>query len=235
MYPATSTGKAAKGSVQVIVSNDRLQLRFRFGGKRHYLSLGFPDSKATRKLAEQKAREIELDILSGNFDLSLAKYRPASALATSGPSASIPAPKVSLSDLWKKYTEYRKPQIAETTLRIQYQTVANHINKLPAPFVDEAIAARDFFLKTLSTDTTRRTITQISACCDWAVESDLISINPFKGMAEKIKVVKTQKTNQFDDIDPFTAEERDAIIEAFENSRVYRYYAPFVKFLFYPC
>jgi integrase len=211
MYPATSTGKAAKGSVQVIVSNDRLQLRFRFGGKRHYLSLGFPDSKATRKLAEQKAREIELDILSGNFDPSLAKYRPENGLAAPEPAAAIPAPKISLLELWEKYTEYRKPQIAETTLRIQYRTVASHISKLPAPFLDEAIAARNFFLKTLSTDTTRRTITQISACCDWAIESGLISTNPFKGMAEKIKVIKPQRMGHFDDIDPFTAEERDAI------------------------
>jgi hypothetical protein len=99
-------------------------------------------------------------------------------LTVSGSSTSIPTPKISLSELWEKYTEYRKPQIAETTLRIQYRTVASHINKFPAPFLDEAIAIRDFFLKTLSTDTTRRTITQISACCDWAIESGLISTNP---------------------------------------------------------
>ena len=39
MYSSTPTGKASKDSVQVISSHDRLQLRFRFGAKRHYVSI----------------------------------------------------------------------------------------------------------------------------------------------------------------------------------------------------
>jgi len=35
-----------------------------------------PDSKVNRTVAEQKARQIELDIASGNFDESLRKYKP---------------------------------------------------------------------------------------------------------------------------------------------------------------
>ncbi len=34
------------------------------------------------------------------------------------------------------------------------------------------------------------------------------------------------------DIDPFTLEERDKIIETFKNERHYKYYAPFIEFLF---
>jgi integrase len=44
----TSERKASKGTVQIKTSNDRLQLVFSFGGKRHYLSTGFTDSKAKR-------------------------------------------------------------------------------------------------------------------------------------------------------------------------------------------
>lgn len=33
-------------------------------------------------------------------------------------------------------------------------------------------------------------------------------------------------------IDPFSASERDAIIEAFENHPIHKFSAPFVKFLF---
>ncbi|MFM7450372.1 MAG: Arm DNA-binding domain-containing protein [Leptolyngbyaceae cyanobacterium] len=51
MYSKTPTGKATKGSVQIIVSNGRLQLRFRFAGKRHYISLGFSDTPEYRELA----------------------------------------------------------------------------------------------------------------------------------------------------------------------------------------
>jgi len=35
------------------------------------------------------------------------------------------------------------------------------------------------------------------------------------------------------DINPFTREERDAIIKAFQNSKYYSYYTLYVKFLFY--
>ncbi|MDX2231091.1 MAG: DUF3596 domain-containing protein [Leptolyngbyaceae cyanobacterium bins.349] len=66
MFSKSSQRKASKGSVQIKTSNDRLQLVFSYGGKRHYLSLGFPDTPQNRKRAEMKAREIELDILSGH-------------------------------------------------------------------------------------------------------------------------------------------------------------------------
>jgi integrase len=68
--------KAFKGTVQIKLSNDRLQLVFSFVGKRHYLSLGLHDTPINRKVAEAKARQIELDMLSGYFDATLAKYRP---------------------------------------------------------------------------------------------------------------------------------------------------------------
>lgn len=64
MYSKTSTSKNPKGSVSILVSNGRLQLRFRYIGKRYYLSLGLPDGPASRKVAEQKKSQIELDISS---------------------------------------------------------------------------------------------------------------------------------------------------------------------------
>ena len=77
-------------------------------------------------------------------------------------------------------------KLQKTMIIIQYAAVASHIRRLTTQDLDDALAIRDYFLKTLTLDTTRRTITQISACCDWAVDSSLIAINPFKGMAEKI-------------------------------------------------
>lgn len=37
-----ASDKTSKGTVQVITSHDRLQLRFRFGGERYYPSIGLP-------------------------------------------------------------------------------------------------------------------------------------------------------------------------------------------------
>lgn len=90
--------KSSKGTVQIKISNDRLQLVFRIAGKRYYLSTGFTDSVANRKVAEMKARQIELDILSGNFDPTLAKYKPEALLHKVTPSIT-PIAVASLVDL----------------------------------------------------------------------------------------------------------------------------------------
>ncbi|WP_144054269.1 Arm DNA-binding domain-containing protein [Pleurocapsa sp. PCC 7319] len=45
MQSKTYPHKSAKGSVVVFISHNRLQLRFRFGGKRRYISLGLSDTR----------------------------------------------------------------------------------------------------------------------------------------------------------------------------------------------
>jgi integrase len=62
MKTKTPTGRAFKGSVKCILSNGRIQLRFHFAGKRHYISTSYPDTPHHWKLAELKASEIEKDI-----------------------------------------------------------------------------------------------------------------------------------------------------------------------------
>ena len=57
----------------------RLRLRFPralFAGNQKYLSLNLADSVENRLVAEMKARQIELDIIAGYFDPTLAKYKP---------------------------------------------------------------------------------------------------------------------------------------------------------------
>jgi hypothetical protein len=77
--------RAKKGTVQIKVSNDRLQLVFSRQGQRYYLSTGLAESPVNRKAAERKAKQIELDLVSGNFDPSLNKYKPTSFLKTQRP------------------------------------------------------------------------------------------------------------------------------------------------------
>jgi integrase len=63
--------------------------------------------------------------------------------------------------------------------------------------------------------------------------------SPFAGMASGIKIPKGQQGDD-DDIYPFSAEERDAILEAFRTDQVcskharvkHSYYYPFLNFLF---
>jgi integrase len=99
MTSSTASSKASKGTVKIISLNGRLQLRFRWGGKRYYLSIGLPDTPVNRKAAEQKVNQIYLDIVSDNFDPSLAKYKPQIASSVVTPIIT-PAPMPTASELW---------------------------------------------------------------------------------------------------------------------------------------
>jgi integrase len=222
--------KSSKGTVQIKTSNDRLQLVFRIAGKRYYLSTGFTDSVANRKVAEMKARQIELDILSGNFDPTLAKYKPEALLNKVTPSIT-PIAVASLVDLWDSYINFKRGSLSPSTLAKDIKRISRCIDiELPVKSVGDAVAMRDWLIANKTPNTCKRILTQISACCDWAVKSGLIKENPFEDMAGDIKIPKGEREDT--DINAFTQEERDRIIQAFKESRYYKYYASLIEFLF---
>jgi len=69
---------------------------------------------------------------------------------------------------------------------------------------------------------------QLNACSNWAIERNLVALDksPFEGFTEKVrKAFKKAKPP----INAFTAAERDAIIQAFQESHFYNY----VRFCFF--
>ena len=137
--------KASKGSVQIKLSNSRLQLVFSYEGKRRYLSLGLPDSKVNRNLARAKANLIESDLAYERFDPTLDKYKPQSftTITPITPIASATTPKSSLADLWSNYMEFKRTQVSQSTVAKDYKKIESHIQKLPTKFLDDAIEIRD--------------------------------------------------------------------------------------------
>lgn len=228
MFSKNTTGRAFQGSVSILSSNKRLQLRFSYGGKRHYISTGLADTPANRKLAELKASEIEKDIINEQFDVTLEKYQPKSALSTVTPVTPIRKAKPELDQLWEKYSEFKKPQISPSTYVKDFTKQRNHIAKLPTRSLDDASGIRDYLLENLTFDAFKRCLTQLKACCNWAMEKGLIEINPFAEM--KIRLPKDESEEQ--DIKPFSKEERDLIIRTFGGDRYYCHYSNYVRFLF---
>lgn len=66
----------AKGDVKIGEDKGWLRLIWTYQGKRFFLTLGLPDNPANRQVAQSKATQIHLDIISGNFDPTLSKYKP---------------------------------------------------------------------------------------------------------------------------------------------------------------
>lgn len=232
MYAKTTKQRASRGSVQIRNSHGRLQLNFSAAGKRHYLSLGLDDTPLNRKAAEAKAKQIELDILSDNFDVTLDKYRPKSTLTTL-----IPKAEPRLGELWDRYMAYKTPQLSPNTLSIMYGCYTNYLKRLPSQNLSDAPLIRDWCLQNLPLNSCKRFITRLSSCCEWSMQSGYIKSNPFQGMSSQIKIPKSQNK---DEVQPFTQEERDRILTALKentfcsphSNTMHSFYYPFVRFLF---
>lgn len=232
MQSQTSSHKSIKGSVVVLNSHNRLQLRFRFGGKRHYLSLGLSDTLVNRRFAELKAAEIEQDILKEKFDITLEKYKSASERERHNVNVSfeeIEQSQPNLDELWQKYSEFKKPQVSPSTFAKDFKRHGNHISDLPTCSLNEASVIRDWLLEHQSVNTAKRCLTQIKACCKWSVKEGLLETNPFAQMT----ITLPKGTDEYADIKPFSREERDLIIQTFASDRYYSFYTSYVQFLFF--
>ncbi|MEG4294229.1 tyrosine-type recombinase/integrase [Microcoleus sp. C2C3] len=213
--------KNSRGSVTVSSVRGNLRLRLPRNlwsdKKQVYLSLGLADNPQNRKAAEIKARQIELDILSGYFDSTLKKYQ----------SITFEEQKNSITfvEIYEKYINTKKDKSA-TTWKGTYINTLNHLKGCPYQLSSDAMQLKDWMVANKTLDACRRILMQLNAACNWAVERDLIKINPFFGKS-KIKIKKTKPK-----IHPFSADERQKILTAFEESDKFNYLLPLIKFFF---
>ena len=159
MFSKTPTGKASKGSVAILVSHGRLQLRFRHQGTRHYLSLGFADTPANRKLAEMKAKEIELDILSGHFDETLTRYKPQKAAQAAQAEEITPTSTPTIQEIWEQYTTYKASSVKETT-RLYYVSFTKLFEKVGAVDLMDALQVKASLEQVTTVHQTKKSLMQ---------------------------------------------------------------------------
>ncbi|MDX2216871.1 MAG: DUF3596 domain-containing protein [Oculatellaceae cyanobacterium bins.114] len=229
MYSKPSKRKAKVGTVQIKNLRDRLSLVFSYGGKRHFLSLGMANTPLNRMKAQQTAFQIQRDIEYGEFDSTYRKYKAQPVATSDVPVALKLVPTLSLKDLWEQYVEIRKVGKSPATIRM-YGWVAKHLERCPYDSPNEAHAIFDWLTVNVPADSARRILVQLNACCKWAMNLGKLDSTPFLGMASKIKL---KVVDEEEDINPFTREERDRIIVAFEKNRYYKYYTPLIGFLFF--
>jgi integrase len=219
--------RAAAGTPTIRNSNGSLQIIFnpRDGSKkRKCLSLGLPESKQNRIFAELTVKRIQNDILAGHFNGELSKYKPQ---ASGNVKEVVLVESISIRDLWDSYTEYKRPQLSQTTIAVDYERVSTYIDRFPTTLFSEAVVVRDWLLNNTTPGQAKRILKGLSACGKWAVKSRIITSNSFDGMAADLS---TGKGDDELDINPFSIEERDLIIQKFWADG--SHYAPLVEFLF---
>ncbi|ACK68615.1 integrase family protein [Gloeothece citriformis PCC 7424] len=216
-----------------INNNGNILIRFSYQGKR-YAFAPIKEGKYLNswdlKRADAVCTQIMIDIELNQFDCSLSRYKQTgdTILLDKNPE---------LKDLWKKYTDYKKPMLAPSTLDVDFKRrVEANLNKMPSTNLNDALIIRDWLLNNVSLKQSKKILIQLNACCNWAKKLNIISENPFAGMATDIKVTKKDEEEY---INPFTAEERDRILEAFKSNSAYSHYYRLTAFLFYtgcrPC
>jgi integrase len=99
-----------------------------------------------------------------------------------------------------------------------YGQFTTYLYNLPTRDLSKASEIRDYALKTFPIESCKRFLVRLNACCKWAMQSGLISENPFIGMASEIKPPKSQQSTEDEDIYPFAVIERDTIIDAIANN-----------------
>jgi integrase len=217
--------KASAGVPQIKNSHGSLSITFMpKGDKRKYLSLGLPESERNRQYAEMICQIIQNDILAGHFDQTLDKYKRHTSSKAAEPEANMG---LILRELWDKYTDYKRSQLSQTTIAVDFDRVSQFVDKFPTKSFDDAVVIRDWLLGNTTPDQAKRVLKQLATCGKWCVRSKLAESNSFTGMAADIATVKGDEEL---DIDLFSSEERDRLIAYFYAQR--SHYATLIEFLF---
>lgn len=233
--------KSSKGTVSIETFQGRLRLRLPrslYEGKQKYITLGLADTEENRAIAEERRALAERDIKLDMFDFTHNKYKPGSHLTLVEPLKPKTVPK--LDELYEKFIDFKRKSLSKNTIRQTFLHYRTHLKSLKSSDLQDAVEIRDWAISNLSADGAKRFLTRMNACCEWAKDSGLIDFeSPFKGMAGKIKVPKSQRKTE-EDFRAFSVEERDRILEAIKNDTFnpstsaykHSYYFPYMFFIF---
>jgi len=186
-----------------------------------YISTRLEATPENLRKCQKIAWDIEEELSQGKFNVetyrNLFKY-PKLTL--------VPTAKPNLLELWSGFCAHKKPSLSPTTYLKEYcRKYTNHIKKLPTLDLTRINEIRNYIEANLSQNLAKKLMTILSACCEWNKEIGKIQHNPFANMASEFKPQKSSK-----DIHPFSAKEKQPILQAFHQR--HPHYYPFVKFLF---
>lgn len=213
----------ANSNVKVEAFQGRLRLRWRIAGQAYSMSLGLDDSVLNRRIADAKAVQIQLDILSDNFDVTLNKYRPQHQkhIKKGKPKT------LTFQQLWEEYQSERQKDIAERTYKDKFKALQKRINDFGKDIrtQNDAEEFKAYLEQFNKAPQVLDKILNCSACYRWGIQQGYAQMDWFERIKPQIKVEPTQ------DIEPFNADEIRIILDGFQYPKYLHYYE-YVQFLF---
>jgi integrase len=210
--------RKATGKVTVQSLRDRLRLTWSYAGERFFLYLGLPDIRVNRMVAEGKARQIEADMATGNFDATLRKYKDEQQSLA----------RISVVDLFSRFLDWKSKRVYASTM-VKYKACSYHLNQFFPKRLADSITEKDVdkFRKYFSEQdpsTIKTYFGFLKACWDWAIAQKILDgHNPWGDIV--IKVPPKQRPQ------PLKKSEVQAVLEAFRTHQNYKHYADFVEFM----
>lgn len=203
--------------IKPVNNHGSIQLKFSFAGKRYSFNpipggqYGNPRDLST---AQAIATRIQNDVLAGNFDKTLNRYRitPKAAQQETPKEA---APKTLLA-LWDRWVE---------TLDLSPETKADHYEMIRRMIVraKPGIGETRWLTKAdLAASTINKRLSYVRSCFRWAVSRGFVEESPWEA-------IKPRKAAQ-KEIRPFSPKEAKAVLKGFQ--RLAPHYEPFIRFLF---
>lgn len=208
----------SKGTVAIREVKGMLRLAWTYQKRRYEFSLGLPAAtEANLKVAQLRARQIELDMACDNFDPTLAKYKNA------GRPQAMP-----VAELFAKFIDYKAKRLEQQSLN-KYRSLLNLIgeffgNKSADVPEREAEKFQAWLGDRMEPGTRRERVFLLKACWTWGMKRGLVAGNPWADMS--VRVPKKKPAN------PFTKEEMVAIVQAFRTDPKHAHFADFVEFRF---
>ncbi|PSB57759.1 tyrosine-type recombinase/integrase [Chamaesiphon polymorphus] len=215
------------GKVWIETTGGTLRACWRHNGKTQKMSLGLPDNKLGRVVAEQKIAVIEADLISGNYDETKLKYRP-----RKGKNGTV----VSAAVLFEKYAAQRlKAGELSHSSKVRLKGIASKLEVFLgdtlAEKVDRAVAEKmvEEWLATASPRTIKERLFDLRACWGWARGKYHIAKDcPWSDCLERMKRKAKSKPQQKI---PFTIAELQTIRSETQLNSSYSHYTDFIIFL----
>lgn len=200
--------------VRIEVVNNRLRLRWSHGGKRYCLSLGLANTTTNYKVAQGKATQIELDIVSGNFDATLSKYKTTDARK-----------QVTPLELYGQYADYKMARVHPNT-HAHYVQTGRTLKRYLLHTRGKELDPNAFLLwyrdnvDDINTQTKLQRVSYLRSAWAWGLARGLVPSNPWLSADKGVLKTAPKQPPK-----PLTTEEVEAIARTIDP-----HYLPFFRF-----
>ncbi|MGB7247794.1 MAG: tyrosine-type recombinase/integrase [Phormidesmis sp.] len=216
--------RGRRGGVNVSTRDDILRLRWTYAGRRQQISLYLPDIPVNRQLAEEKARQIERDIATGDYDPTLEKYK------IHPPAISSPSDRPPTVTLFDWFTEEKAIDgVSGQSISTKYRALRANIARLGRDIltVTDARELVQLLRDRQSPLIANQNLVMLKTFGKWLVKHRYIAKNVFEPIRpKKGSALRVQNRT------PFSREELSQFLETMRNHPTAAHYYDFTVVLF---